>query len=115
MDRFLDAFIESNDEVKSRMLDASMFGQELDNEEADVPLYDQYNRGLVATQEIRPRMNLSLDPMQKRCGVTGTIPSAEEGIAMGAMPQPRTLMIELEAEPSEEEMEMSRKRRGLSR
>ena len=115
MDHFLDAFIESNDEVKSRMLDASMFGQELDNEEADVPLYDQYNRGLVATQESRPRMNLSLDPMQKRCGVTGTIPSAEEGITMGAMPQPRALMIELDTEPSEEEMEMSRKRRGLNR
>ena len=116
MDHFLNAFIGSNDEVKNRMLSIADFGQELDNEQNDVPLYDQFNRGLVATQENRPRINLSLDPMEnKRCGVTGTIPSAEEGITMGAMPQPRTLMIELDAEPSEEEMEMSRKRRGLSR
>jgi len=117
MDHFLNAFIGSNDEVKNRMLSIVDFGQELDNEQNDVPLYDQFNRGLVATQENRPRINLSLDPMEnKRCGVTGTIPSAEEGIMMGAAPQPRTLMIDLEeTEPSEEEMELSRKRRGLSR
>jgi len=38
-----------------------------------------FNRGLVATQESRPRINLSLDPMEQRCGLTGTIPSAEQG------------------------------------
>lgn len=116
MDQFLSAFIESNDEVKNRMLSSADFGEELDNSENDVPLYDQFNRGLVATQESRPRINLSLDPMEQRCGLTGTIPSAEQGIAMGAMPQPRTLVIEMEdAEPSEEEKELSRKRLGLSR
>jgi len=116
MDHFLSAFIGDNDEVKNRMLNFGDFGQELANEENDVPLYDQFNRGLVATQESRPRINLSLDPMEQRCGVTGTIPSAEQGIAMGAMPQPRTLVIEMEdVEPSEEEKELSKKRLGLSR
>jgi len=42
MDQFLSAFIESNDEVKSRMLSSADFGEELDNAENDVPLYDQF-------------------------------------------------------------------------
>lgn len=111
---FLDDFILTNDEVKNRMLSVADFGGQLDNENNDVPIYDQFNRGLVATQESNPRINLSLDPQQKRCGLTGYIPSAEEGLAMGASPQPRTLVMELE-EPSEEEKELSLKRRGMVR
>jgi hypothetical protein len=38
----------------------------------------------------------------------------EEGLAMGAAPQPKTLVLELE-EPSEEMKEESLKRRGLRR
>ena len=111
---FLDEFVLSNDEVKSRMLSMADFGTELDNSENDVPIYDQYNRGLVATQESRPRVNLALDPEQQRCGLTGYIPSAEEGLMMGASPQPKGLVMDLEG-PSKEEQELSLKRRGLKR
>lgn len=113
-DSFLDSFLTENDELKKRMLTEQDFGQGLDNEENDVPIYDQYNRGLVVTQESRPRMNLALDPQEKRCGLTGYIPSAEEGLAMGANPKPRALVMEL-GEPDEEEKELSRRRTGLSR
>jgi hypothetical protein len=113
-DSFLDAFVLNNDELKSHLASVMDFGAPLDNEENDVPLYDQYNRGLSLTQSSRPRINLSLDPGEQRCGLTGYIPSAEEGLAMGAEPQPRTLVMELE-EPSEEEKELSLRRRGLSR
>ena len=55
-------------------------------------MYDQFNTGIAVTQQSRPRTNLSIDPGElQRCGVTGTIPSAEQGIAMGAMPQPTTV------------------------
>lgn len=113
-DSFLDSFLTENDELKKRMVDVQDFGQELDNSENDVPLYDQYNRGLVATQQSRPRMNLALDPQEKRCGLTGYIPSAEEGMMMGATPKPKALVLEL-GEPDEEEKELSRRRTGLSR
>lgn len=113
-DSFLDSFLTENDELKKRMVTDQDFGQGLDNEENDVPIYDQYNRGLVVTQESRPRMNLALDPQEKRCGLTGYIPSAEEGLAMGANPTPRALVMEL-GEPDEEEKELSRRRTGLSR
>ena len=103
---FLSAFIQDNDELKERLATVSDFGQELDNENNDVPVYDQFNRGIAVTQETRPRMNLAIDPeAQPRCGVTGTIPSAEQGIAMGAMPQPRRLMVDM-GDFAPEEMEM---------
>lgn len=94
-DFFLDGFIQTNDEVQKRMLCCSDFGQEMDNENNDVPIYDQYNRGLALTQQSRPRINLALDPEQQRCGLTGYIPSMEEGLMMGASPKPKTLMMDL--------------------
>jgi hypothetical protein len=46
--------------------------------------------------------------------MTGYIPSMEQGLAMGASPKPRTLVLELE-EPDEREQMLSAKRRGLLR
>jgi hypothetical protein len=110
---FLDEFISTNDEVKKRCLSPLDFGDELDNENNDVPLYDQYNRGLALTQEGRERQNLQIEGGE-RCGLTGFIPSAEEGLMMGASPTPQKILLDLGG-PGEEEIEMSRKRRGLLR
>jgi hypothetical protein len=107
---FLDAFVQ--DEVKCRCLTEEDFGAPLDNEQNDVPLQDMYNRGLVACQEGNERQNLSLS--EGRPGLTGYIPSAEEGMAMGASPKPKALVLELEG-PTEEMKELSAKRRGLRR
>ena len=60
-DAFLDSFIGTNDEVKKRCLSPLDFGGELDNEMNDVPLQDQFNRGLVLTQQGRERTNLQLE------------------------------------------------------
>ena len=109
---FLDSFVQ--DELKCRCLDEGDFGTSLGNEENDVPLYDQYNRGLTATEQGLERTNLALEGGQKRPGLTGYIPSAEEGFAMGASPKPRALVLDL-GEPDEDELELSAKRRGLSR
>jgi hypothetical protein len=109
---FLDSFVQ--DEVKCRCLDFEEdFGQPLANEENDVPLYDMYNRGLVACEQGLERNPLNIEGM-KRPGLTGYIPSMEEGMAMGASPKPKTLVLELEG-PDEEMKEESLKRRGLRR
>lgn len=113
MNDFLDNFITNNDEVKNRCLSLMDFGQELDNEKHDVPLQDLYNRGLTLTQDGRERQNLQLEGGE-RCGLTGYIPSMEQGLAMGAKPKPQALVLDLEGMP-EEEIELSKKRRGLSR
>lgn len=107
---FLDSFIQ--DEVKCRCLSEEDFGAPLDNETNDVPLMDMYNRGLVACQQGLERNPLNLEG--QRPGMTGYIPSMEEGLQMGASPKPRALVLDLEG-PSEEMLEQSRKRRGLSR
>jgi hypothetical protein len=112
-DAFLDNFIVSDSEIKNRCLSALDFGGELDNENNDVPLNDMYNRGLALTQQGRERQNLQIEG-GSRCGLTGLIPSAEEGMMMGAQPQPRSLILELEG-PDENQIEMSKKRRGLTR
>lgn len=112
-DAFLDNFIVDNDEVKKRCLNITDFGQELGNENNDVPLQDLYNRGLVLTQQGNERQNLQLEGGQ-RCGLTGYIPSAEEGLMMGAKPKPRGLIMEL-GEVPEDEKELSLMRRGSSR
>ena len=112
-DAFLDNFIGTNDEVKKRCLTPLDFGGELDNEMNDVPLTDLYNRGLALTQKGRERTNLQLEGGE-RCGLTGYIPSAEQGLMMGASPKRQGILMELEG-PDEEELEMSRKRRGLTR
>ena len=109
---FLDSFVQ--DELNCRCLNEEDFGALLANEENDVPLYDQYNRGLVLTEQGRERTNLALEGGEKRPGLTGYIPSAEEGLTMGASPKPRALVLDL-GEPDEEELQLSAKRRGLMR
>jgi hypothetical protein len=107
---FLDSFVK--DEIKNRCLSEEDFGQPLDNEENDVPLNDMYNRGLSVCQAGNERQNLSLS--EGRPGLTGYIPSVEEGAAYGASPKPKALVMELEMVPSSEK-ELSEKRRGLRR
>lgn len=109
---FLDSFVQ--DEVRCRCLSDDTFGQPLANEDADVPIYDQYNRGLVVPEQGLERNPLNLEGMQRRPGLTGYIPSAEEGLEMGALPKPKTLMIAL-GEPDEDDKIASAKRRGLLR
>ena len=105
---FLSDFIETNDELRERMATLDTFGQPLDNVANDVPVYDQYNRGLAITQNDMPRDNLSIDPRaQPRCGLTGMIPSAEMGIMQGAEPQPRQLMVDM-GQMTPEELEMAK-------
>lgn len=112
-DAFLDDFIVSDDEVKNRCLSFGDFGAPLDTENNDVPLQDMYNRGLALTQEGRERTNLQIDGGE-RCGLTGIIPSMEEGMTMGANPRPRGMIMDL-GEADGDEMKQSLKRRGLSR
>ena len=104
------------DEVMCRCLNQATFGTDLDNEENDVPLYDQYNRGLTLCEEGLERNPLELEGA--RPGMTGYIPSMEEALENypGAAPKPKTLMIALpSADKMEQEQLLSRKRRGLSR
>ena len=72
---FLDSFVQ--DEVSCRCLTEADFGQPLDNTDNDVPLYDMYNRGLVACETGMERKNLALEGMS-RPGKTGYIPAVEE-------------------------------------
>ena len=105
---FLSDFIETNDELRERLATLDTFGQPLDNVANDVPVYDQYNRGLAVTQNDMPRDNLSIDPRaQPRCGLTGMIPSAEMGIMQGAEPQPRQLMVDM-GQMTPEELDMAK-------
>jgi hypothetical protein len=117
---FLDSFVQ--DEIKCRCLDEDEFGQPIDNEENDVPLYDMYNRGLAACEQGMERTNLGLEGNPalegQRPGMTGYIPSMEEALEQypGASPKPKTLMIALpSADRMEQEQLLSQKRRGLSR
>lgn len=118
---FLDEFMGNNDELKQRMATLDTFGQPMDNEANDVPLYDQYNTGLALTQEdMSDRMNLSIDPRaQPRCGLTGVIPSAEMGMNHGAQPQPRQLVVDMgQLSPEEQQVAMAKQRQlrtGLNR
>ena len=121
MQGFLSSFIEGNDEVKQRMANLDTFGQPLDNEANDVPMYDQYNTGLALTQQdMSDRINLSIDPRsQPRCGLTGLIPSAEMGVIQGAQPQPRQLIVDMgQLSPEEQELAMASQRQlnaGINR
>lgn len=118
---FLDEFMGNHDELKQRMATLDTFGQPIDNETNDVPLYDQYNTGLSVTQQdMSDRVNLSIDPRaQPRCGLTGLIPSAEMGIQQGAEPQPRQLVVDMGLlSPEEQEIAMLQQRKlkaGLNR
>lgn len=109
---FLDAFVQ--DEIDCRCLTEETFGAPLDNAENDVPLYDQYNRGLVACEQGLERNPLNLEGA--RPGMTGYIPSMEEAREQypASSPRPKSLVLEL-GEPTEKELLLSTKRRGLTR
>jgi hypothetical protein len=102
------------DEVMCRCLNQATFGKDLDNEENDVPLYDQYNRGLTLCEQGLERNPLVLEG--GRPGTTGYIPSMEEAQENypASSPRPKTLMLQL-SQPSEEERILSAKRLGLRR
>ena len=87
---FLNDFVK--DEVKCRGLSIEDFGAEIDNEKNDVPLYDMYNRGLAACEDGMNRMNLGQRP-----GLTGYIPSMEDGVKQGASVKPKTLLMVLDS------------------
>jgi|TARA_A100001011_G_scaffold89025_1_gene93471 hypothetical protein len=87
---FLGDFVK--DEMKCRVLSVEDFGAPLDNEKNDVPLYDMYNRGLAACEEGMNRKNLGQRP-----GLTGYIPSMEEGMKQGASVKPKTLLMVLDS------------------
>lgn len=107
---FLDSFVQ--DELGCRCVTPDTFGAPLDNEENDVPLYDQYNRGLTLCEQGLERNPLNLEG--QRPGMTGYIPSMEQGLQIGASPKPKALVLDLGG-PNEEMLEQSRKRRGLLR
>lgn len=102
------------DEVICRCLNQATFGADLDNEENDVPLYDQYNRGLTLCEEGIPRQSLELEGA--RPGMTGYIPSMEEATELypASSPRPKNLVMDLGSAP-EMELLLSQKRRGLHR
>ena len=111
---FLDEFMGNHDQLKQRMATMDTFGQPMDNEANDVPLYDEYNTGLALTQQnMSDRVNLSIDPRaQPRCGLTGLIPSAEMGMMHGAQPQPRQLVVDMgQLSPEEQELAMVQQRK----
>jgi len=98
---FLDSFIQ--DEIDCRCLTEEDFGAPLNNEKADVPLQDMYNRGLVLPQQGRERLNLGEDNhewkeiSQSRPGMTGYIPSMEEALEQypASSPRPQKLVLAL--------------------
>ena len=87
---FLGDFVK--DEMKCRVLSVEDFGAPIDNEKNDVPLYDMYNRGLAACGQGMNRMNLGQRP-----GLTGYIPSMEDGVKQGASVKPKTLLMVLDS------------------
>lgn len=110
---FLDAFLK--DELDCRYTSTDDFGCQPDNENNDIPLYDQYNRGLTLCEQGMDRENLTLEGAKrmKRPGVTGYIPSMEESDNYsGTNPKPNTLLIAL-GKPSKEMEMASMMRRGL--
>jgi len=59
VDSFLGDFIQ--DKVLYRLINECTFGADLDDEQADVPLYDQFNAGLSGCEKGYERDNLALD------------------------------------------------------
>jgi hypothetical protein len=114
--KFLGDFVK--DELDCAYLDIQDFGAPIDNENNDVPLYDQYNRGLTACETGMDRRNLTLEGEKRdksqRAGLTGYIPSMEEsGQFLGSSPKSPKLLIALGA-PSDKMKKESLIRRGLS-
>ena len=93
---FLGDFVK--DELDCHYATVEDFGCSVDNENNDIPLYDQYNRGLALCEQGMERKNL-----------------ATEGQAYpGTSPRPEKVVIALGV-PSEQMKMESMKRRGLTR
>ena len=115
--KFLGDFVK--DELDCAYLDIQDFGAPIDNENNDVPLYDQYNRGLTACETGMDRRNLTLEGEKRdksqRVGLTGYIPAMEDSDQFpGSSPKSPKLLIAL-GSPSEKMKKESLMRRGLSR
>tara|TARA_B100000287_G_scaffold416780_1_gene451858 strand:+ start:4818 stop:5171 length:354 start_codon:yes stop_codon:yes gene_type:complete len=113
---FLGKYVKS--ELDCPSLDIEDFGALLDNENNDVPLYDQYNRGLTACETGMERTNLTLEGQKRdksqRSGLTGYIPSMEQsGQYPGSSPKSPKLLIAL-GSPSDQMKKESLMRRGLT-
>ena len=95
------------------------FGAALDTETNDVPLQDMYNTGLVAPMDGMQRNPLNIEGQGfygQRPGLTGYIPSKEEGMGLyGANPKPPGIQGDIEGEPDDIELLLSAKRKGLVR
>ena len=114
--KFLGDFVK--DELDCPSLAIEDFGQPISNENNDVPLYDQYNRGLVACETGMGRENLAIEANKRdktqRVGLTGYIPSMEQADQYpGSSPKSPKLIIGL-GKPSEEMYKQSLMRRGLT-
>tara|TARA_A100000172_G_scaffold81117_1_gene73094 strand:- start:2033 stop:2404 length:372 start_codon:yes stop_codon:yes gene_type:complete len=114
--KFLGDFVK--DELDCASLGIEDFGAPIDNENNDVPLYDQYNRGLAACETGMDRRNLTLEggkrDKSQRMGLTGYIPAIEQaGQYPGSSPKSPKLLIGL-GKPSEEMYKQSLMRRGLT-
>lgn len=106
------------DEVDCHYVDLHDFGAPISNENNDVPLYDQYNRGLSACETGMDRKNLALEgnkrDKSKRSGLTGYIPSMEQaGQYRGTSPMNPNLVVAL-GSPSADMVNHSLMRRGLT-
>lgn len=99
-----DTFESFLDEVTQRMYDSNPFGQEVDNDSRDLPVYDQYNRGLSMTAQTYPRLSMNIDPRELNSPMA---PSR-----YGPLIQSRTMNL---GEPTEEMKLESMQRRGLFR
>ena len=113
--KFLGSFI---DELDCPSLSIEDFGQPISNENNDVPLYDQYNRGLTACESGMGRENLAIEANKRdknqRVGLTGYIPSLEDSSQyLGSSPKSPKLLVAL-GKPSEEMYKQSLMRRGLT-
>ncbi len=110
--KFLGDFVK--DELDCHYATVEDFGCSVDNENNDIPLYDQYNRGLALCEQGMERKNLATEG-QPRGGLTGYIPSMEQAQAYpGTSPRPEKVVIALGV-PSEQMKMESMKRRGLIR
>jgi hypothetical protein len=112
---FLGKYVKS--ELDCSYVDDQDFGAPLDNENNDIPLYDQYNRGLAVCEQGMDRKNLALEAGKRdktnRAGLTGYIPSVEESAQYpGSSPKSPKILMALGA-PTNQMMNQSLMRRGL--
>tara|TARA_R100001530_G_scaffold27610_1_gene22004 strand:+ start:475 stop:837 length:363 start_codon:yes stop_codon:yes gene_type:complete len=113
---FLGDFVK--DELDCHYVDIQDFGTDLANENNDVPLYDQYNRGLALCEEGMDRKNLATEAGKRdksqRGGLTGYIPAMEQSEQYpGSSPNAGKLIVAL-GKPSENMYRQSLARRGLT-